>query len=577
MKVLEALKLAQTVPLSSPSVHVVSSMESSLFETYFKAYSVTHSFPYQTTSSEFEELSIALLNIFSSANNYQSLLLLLDWEDIIPGSSFRSEIALHNTSDTSLDRVDHIIHIISQSLHKSSIRRVVIVLPVMSSATRDSTSRHLANNQYRQQCLAAVKFADLGLSDSKISVVNPLESLSELSKNSWTNLRGLHQSAWPYSSEVTQKVAQITLECFFLDYERKKIIITDLDDTLWRGAVGEVGVDNLLFQPDVDGYKHFIYQKQLNRLMHEGILVAVCSKNELSIAKAGLDRSDLHFDATKLAGVYAGWGKKSEMIARLLSDLGLLPNSAVFIDDSEFELQEVQTQYPDVVTLLFPKRDSEFQLFINRVHDFFTTNNLTDEDLKRNETYQARNKFEETRQSVNSIGEYLESLNMIAQIDEVQVESDERPLQLINKTNQFNLNGLRETMQSLQNYRESGARILKVKLQDHLADYGIVAVLVIRKNDQFLDIYHFVLSCRVFSRELEHAIINFLHNIAKHHGITTVRARYLSTGKNIVLTNFLKELGISSLPLDQQQPTLVELVSEVTNNFLGTLESSFEW
>jgi len=577
MKLIQALKLGKAVPNNAETVHVVSSTETDLFETFLKAFSVECSRPLQTLASGFGELSLALLAVFKTPIKGHSVLVILDWEDLFPGSSFRTQSALHSTLGYDSKKTDRLIEIITSGAESAEINKIVIVLPVMASVPLTSVSRKEAHWQFQQQSLAEAKFVEFALIHPKISIINSQEVLSFLARDTWTSLSGLYQSGWPYSTEATSELAKASCEYLTSTDQRKKVLITDLDETLWRGVIGEVGSENVDFSSNVDGYKHLIYQKLLNRLMTEGVLVAVCSKNESAIAQSGLNRPDLLLDVEKLVNIRADWEPKSSMIEKMLREINILPQDAVFVDDSEFELEEVGARLPEITTVRFPRNNSEFLTFVNDIQDLFAVTHLTEEDKRRTDHYKTQETFQKERRSIGNIEEYLDSLRMVGRISEVDNPHEKRPLQLVNKTNQFNLNGLRETTQSWKHYFNDGARILKVELDDCVSNYGVVAILVVKENIPFLDIYQFVLSCRVFSRQLEFGVVDYLNKFAQTHNMDGLRILYASTGRNKVLTNFLVQLGNKQATLNEENPRMIEITLEGIRRFPGILESSVNW
>ena len=577
MKLIEALKRARVVPINAETLHVISSTETSLFETYLKAFSIERSWPRRTLASEFGQLPLALLNYFDALQQAQSLVIILDWEDLFPGSSFRSFSPLQIDKSSINKNTNQFTEIIASRFEQEFVEKIVIVLPAMATAPLGPEPRNEAHIQYRQQLRAIVKVSDLGVDHEKIIILNPQEVFSYLAQDTWMNLTGLYQSGWPYSTEATCELARITFDKLYGVHERKKIIITDLDGTLWHGVIGEVGGENINFSADENGYKHLLYQRLLNRLIVEGVLVAVCSKNDITVARSGLSRTDLVLNADNLIDVRVGWEPKSIMVERLLHEINVLPESAVFIDDSAFEIGEVQSRFPNITTVKFPDDNNDVQDFVGKVQDLFSSVQLTEEDRQRTSSYKAKKRFEEKRTSAPSVDEYLNSLGMVGCIDKVTNPLEERPLQLINKTNQFNLNGRRETQQSWQRYFENHTHVLKVRLNDQFADYGIVSALVVKENNTFFDVHHFVLSCRVFSRRLEFGIVEFLNIVAQSKKMEGIRFFYTSSDKNKPVRDFLERLCNEEFKSDESQPQVVTYAPQSIPQFPGELVSTIDW
>ena len=134
----------------------------------------------------------------------------------------------------------------------------------------------------------------------------------------------------------------------------KKGLITDLDDTLWSGIVGEVGVEGVSWSQDRHTQVHGLYQQMLAHLAGCGVLLGVCSKNEISMVEAALARKDFFLNPESLFPVHANWGPKSASVAKVLKTWNIAADSVVFVDDNPMELDEVQRAHLRITCILFP-------------------------------------------------------------------------------------------------------------------------------------------------------------------------------------------------------------------------------
>jgi FkbH-like protein len=322
----------------------------------------------------------------------------------------------------------------------------------------------------------------------------------------------------------------------------KKGLITDLDNTLWAGIVGEIGPQAVSWQQESHAQAHGLYQQMLGHLADRGVLLAACSKNEPGPVEAALARADLFFDARSLFPVVANWGPKSSAIARILQTWNIAADSVVFIDDSPMELDEVQTVFPGIACRLFNGKDpAKVRTLLLELRDLFGKPTLTEEDRLRQASIRAGAQIRELGDTGAS-PDYLASLQGSIAFHWQPDLSDSRPLELINKTNQFNLNGFRITEGEWQRCLASPQTVLAVaSYRDKFGPLGKVAVLVGSRQGSMVEVSHWVMSCRAFSRKLEHHLLDSLFG---HTGVEEIAFAFRPTERNQPLQEFLRGLGL---------------------------------
>ena len=328
----------------------------------------------------------------------------------------------------------------------------------------------------------------------------------------------------------------------------KKGLITDLDDTLWRGVLGEVGIDGISWDLDHHSQMHAFYQGLLSALSNEGVLLAVASKNEPSLVQEAFSTKDLALSANSIYPMEVGWGPKSESVSRILKTWNVGADSVVFVDDSPLELAEVKATHPDVECIQFPTKDSVaiYQL-VFRLRDLFGKSIISQEDSIRVETIKRSHagpevgeveKAEPTR--------FLEQIEADVSFNFVKSPLDPRALELVNKTNQFNLNGKRHTEASWYNYfLDPKSFLMMVSYKDRFGPLGKIAVVAGRR-DKRLNVDMWVMSCRAFSRRIEHRC---LEELFSKFDVDEIELDYLPTDRNSPLSQFLTEiLGATPFP-----------------------------
>lgn len=284
----------------------------------------------------------------------------------------------------------------------------------------------------------------------------------------------------------------------------KKVLVTDLDNCLWHGIVGEDGPDGVSADPEGRSYRHFIYQSFLRRLSEDGIILAVASRNDPDLARSPLERSEMQLNPDDFAAIEAGYGAKSAAVRSIAATLNLGLESFVFVDDNPVELAEVESELPEVSTVLFPSDDQDLPALFSRLNGLFHRDTLTEEDRRRQEFYRNRASLAERAKSATSVDEFLRSLHMKMEINSRTPASWSRAVQLINKTNQFNLNGRRWAESDVARILDQGGRLLTAKLTDNSGEHGEIISFLI---DGHSKVRAFVMSCRVFQRRVEYAFL----------------------------------------------------------------------
>jgi FkbH-like protein len=291
--------------------------------------------------------------------------------------------------------------------------------------------------------------------------------------------------------------------------QRLKGVITDLDNTFWSGLVGEVGSDSVRWDPATRYYVHGLYQKLLASLADEGILIGIASKNDPNVASEALKRPDLLISTDKIFPIEVHWAPKSESVTRILKKWNVLADSVAFIDDTPLELAEVESAHPGITCLRFPVGDYEGVLsLLKKLRELCGKTRLSDEDALRLESLRRGAEFEEQAVNSGTPETFLRSLEAAVGFDFDVAPSNPRILELVNKTNQFNLNGVRLTPDEWQKrLSRPGAFVAAVKYDDKFGALGTIGVVQGFVDPSAIHIQTWVMSCRAFSRRIEHQTI----------------------------------------------------------------------
>ena len=322
----------------------------------------------------------------------------------------------------------------------------------------------------------------------------------------------------------------------------KKGLITDLDDTLWRGLVGEIGPENVSWDLAAHAQIHGLYQKTLAMLSEEGVLVGIASKNDLHIARQALERADMLLPPARVFPVEVHWNAKSGSVGRILRAWNIAADSVVFVDDSPMELAEVAAAHPGIECLQFPAGDAAAGLMLlHRLRDLFGKPRLAEEDAIRLESLRRGAAFQEAAQAGSSADDFLRQAEAAITFDFDMHAEDARVLELVNKTNQFNLNGIRYAEAEWRSRLDApGAILMSASYRDKFGPLGKIAVIQGRERDGVLHIGTWVMSCRAFARRIEHQCLKTLFDRSR---ATHVMFDFARTAKNGPLRDFLASLA----------------------------------
>jgi FkbH-like protein len=329
----------------------------------------------------------------------------------------------------------------------------------------------------------------------------------------------------------------------------RKVLVLDLDNTLWGGVIGDDGPDNIKIgreTPEAEAFTAF--QEYCLGLRKRGILLAVASKNEDEIAKKGLAHPDSVLKLEHFAAFRANWSPKHENIQAMAAELNLGVDSFVFVDDNPAERALVEGQLPQVAV---PDVGSDVSGFIPVLESarYFESVALSAEDLERAEQYAANTQRATLQAKFADYGEYLASLKMTGEVAAFRSEYLDRIAQLTNKTNQFNLTTRRYTLADIEAMAaDAGHVTLYGKLTDMFGDHGLISVVVGRKVDGVLAVDLWLMSCRVLKRDMELAMLDALVAGARKVGAGAIHGAYIKTAKNAMVADHYEKLGFSALP-----------------------------
>jgi FkbH-like protein len=350
----------------------------------------------------------------------------------------------------------------------------------------------------------------------------------------------------------------------------RKGLITDLDDTLWSGTVGEVGPDGVTWDLSSHSQVHSLYQNLLAALASEGVLIGAASKNEPAAVERAMGRADLLIRPERIFPCEVSWNAKSAAVERILRTWNVGADSVVFVDDSPMELAEVAAAHPGIECIRFPGNDypAAFAL-LRRLRDLFGKPRVSAEDALRLESIRQGEVFQQS--AAGSAPEtFLERADAEIAVDFETGAEDNRVLELVNKTNQFNLNGVRcAPAEWRARLARPGAVLAVIGYRDRFGPLGRIAVAQGRVEGSRLHIETWVMSCRAFARRIEHRTLQTL--LAACH-VGELYFDFAPTARNSPLQEFfgglLEALPTGPFALSREQfechcPPLYHCVVEI--------------
>lgn len=363
----------------------------------------------------------------------------------------------------------------------------------------------------------------------------------------WTDLSCWYRYKYAMCIDAIPLIAQnLSAIIISLLGKNKKCIVLDLDNTLWGGVIGDEGKENIIIGNDsAKGEAYLDFQKYVKQIKETGIILCVVSKNEDEVAQSGFSRKEMMLKLNDLASFTANWEPKSKNIQHTAEKLNLSLDSFIFIDDSEMERDEVYSCLPDIDVPVLTN-EAHYIQDIEECRLFEVTNHSI-EDNDRTNYYLQNEMRERERQKYSNYEEYLRSLNMEWTFSDFKENSFERIVQLTNKTNQFNLTTKRMNMGDIVKRALAPDSYICIQgnMRDRFGDNGLVTVLIGKITGNTLEIENWLMSCRVFRRNGEYRLFDYLLDRCKKKGIKKIIGRYIPTEKNGIVKSFYSSLNFN--------------------------------
>lgn len=324
--------------------------------------------------------------------------------------------------------------------------------------------------------------------------------------------------------------------------KRKKCLVLDLDNTLWGGVLGEDGPDGIKIGGAYPGNAFLWFQNGLLELSKNGVILAVCSKNnQQDVLELWRENPYLVLREKDFAAYRINWQDKATNLKELAEELNLGLDSFVFVDDNPAERALVKQLLPMVSVPDFPSQPYELPDFLEKiVKEEFKVYAITAEDKTKTAQYQANARRSELQRRFPDFDDFLRSLEMRLTIMEANEYNIPRIAQMTQKTNQFNLTTKRYTETDVKIMLEKGWKVYCLSVADRFGDSGITGCIMF--DGDAIDTC--LLSCRVLGKGIETAFVKTVFQILRRQGVSELKACFLPTAKNMQVRNFFDDIGM---------------------------------
>ena len=383
------------------------------------------------------------------------------------------------------------------------------------------------------------------------------QSVYLLNSRKWfekTGIKAESSKLWylakvPYSNDLFHCAADDFIMAMQLaETGNRKLLVLDLDNTLWGGVLGDVGWEQII----LGGHNHigeaFVdFQSRLKTLKNRGILLAIASKNsEEVVQEVFANNREMVLQLDDFAARRVNWNDKAQNLTEIAQELNLGLQSMVFIDDNPFERSRIRESLPEILVPEWPANPLLFPSELQKLR-CFDSPSLTVEDQQKTRLYHEEKKRQQFKQQVGALDDWLASLEIELTAEELSAGNLVRATQLLNKTNQMNLATRRLSEKELQKWAECpDHHFFTFIIRDKFGDYGLTGLASLKQQDDLFEVCDFVLSCRVMGRKIEDAMLAFLIEQVAQKGGRQLVAEFLPTAKNQPCLLFWQKSGLEN-------------------------------
>jgi len=479
-------------------------------------------------------------NIVQNSNKYRdsnSVIIFWELSNIIDGLHYKIELFNADRIDEIFEKLKSEINLVLKNLEKTSLVLInkFTSLPFCSSKIKrdylDDLSNQL-NNYLDEIIFPNVKLVNLDRIISSLGISNSID---------W---RYYYSSKSPYTIDFFKSYSNY-IKPFYMSVngKSKKALIFDCDNTLWKGILGEDGINNIEMSESTNAGSIFSeIQSIALSINNQGILIGLCSKNNPDeIDEVIRSHPDMKLRKENITINKSNWSDKATNLKEIAQELNIGLDSIVFIDDSSFEVNLIREKLPEVTVLQVPEKLYNYPKMFRENMSLFYNSSLTSEDSKKIKMYKDQSKRESSKQEFTNIEDYLASLDLKINMYINDESIIPRISQMSQKTNQFNLTTKRYTEGDIQNFiKDPNSDVYAFSVSDKFGDSGIVGLCIVNSNVPTIEseIDTFLMSCRVIGRNIEFVFMDYIIRNIKEKKIIDCKAKYIKTDKNEQVIEF---------------------------------------
>ncbi len=375
---------------------------------------------------------------------------------------------------------------------------------------------------------------------------------NRVGRESWWADKMYHFAKLAFDPRHLPDYAHLFLSAWRLAANRvRKCLVLDLDNTLWRGVIGDDGLEGIgLGPPTPTGEGHQAFCRYLRDLRQRGVVLAVCSRNDAEIAGQVFQRHPhMPLKRDDFAVFHCAWTDKVSGLRTIARQLNLGLDALVFVDDNPVEIAQVARELPEVASVHLQGDPGDFSRLLDR-RQFFPSRHLTLADKHRADSYAALRRIEALRETGTDTDGFLDSLEMVGDLFSAGETDLDRLAQMEARTNQFNMTTARLSREELAGYlQRADGQLLGFRLRDRFADYGLVSLVTVTldRDNALMRLDNWVMSCRVFSRTAEAFIFNGLFERVRALGLNGIEGRYIPSERNGVVRDLYRQSGFQRM------------------------------
>lgn len=375
----------------------------------------------------------------------------------------------------------------------------------------------------------------------------PLDSLSRAGLTRCFSEKMWYLGKMPFSASGYQMIAGVIGDSVDALYaKRRKVLVLDLDGTLWGGTLGECGADGIVLSNEGAGAAYRDAQRLLLQMKRRGVILAVSSKNnEEDVKQLFSSHPWMALKLEDFSFLSVNWREKADNLIAMSQALNVGLDAFVFVDDRPEEREAVRLRLPEVAVPEFPREAERLPAFFRKLYEaYFKKDRPTEEDLEKTKQYADHIAREELKSRL-SYEEYLATLELRTELAAWSEDVAPRVLQLLQKTNQFNLTARRYDRAALEKRIGEGWLPYVFRVSDRFGSYGIAAVLLIDPRMPRVDV--FLMSCRAMGKRLEEHILSVVEEDLRRRGYTRLWAEYIPSRRNMPVSRLYDKLGYQLL------------------------------